>query len=206
MKLPPPEKIKPSDADVLANVRAALAEDVGSGDITAALIPSGAQASARVITREDGVLCGSAWVGRVFAELDPSITLTWQTADGEPIVAGQQLFSASGSARGLLTGERTALNFLQLLSGTATDGRYLLKKWPQTEREYPKHFRIATVMMKGPAGVTEIAEASGVGSDEVADFINANLATGYAEVAVDLTPPEPPSPRTTGLFGRIRGH
>ncbi len=120
MKLPPPEKIKPSDADVLANVRAALAEDVGSGDITAALIPSGAQASARVITREDGVLCGSAWVDRVFAELDPSITLTWQTADGEPIAAGQQLFSASGSARGLLTGERTALNFLQLLSGTAT--------------------------------------------------------------------------------------
>ena len=93
-----------------------------------------------------------------------------------------------------------------LLSGTPADGRYLLKKWPQTEREYPKHFRIATVMMKGPAGVAEIAEASGVGSDEVADFINANLATGYAEVAAELTPPEPPSPRTTGLFGRIRGH
>ncbi len=123
MSLPPPAKIKPSDAVILANVRAALAEDVGSGDISAALIPSGAQASARVITRQDGVLCGSAWVDAVFAELDPSITLAWQAADGERIVAGQVLFSGSGSARALLTGERSALNFLQLLSGTATTCR-----------------------------------------------------------------------------------
>lgn len=93
-----------------------------------------------------------------------------------------------------------------LVSGAAVEGRYLLKKWPQTEREYPKHFRIATVMMKGPADVAEIAEASGVSPAEVADFINANLATGYAEVAEVPAPPAPPSPRTTGLFGRIRGH
>ncbi len=93
-----------------------------------------------------------------------------------------------------------------LLSGAAVDGRYLLKKWPQTEREYPKHFRIATVMMKGPADVAEIAEASGVSTEEVTAFINANLATGYAEVADAPAPPAPPSPRTTGLFGRIRGN
>ena len=93
-----------------------------------------------------------------------------------------------------------------LLSVAATNGQYLLKKWPQTEREYPKHFRIATVMMKGPAGVAEIAEASGVSQEEVIDFINANLATGYAEPATAPAPQPPASPRTTGLFGRIRGN
>ena len=115
-----PQPITPGDDDIAANVRAALAEDVGSGDITAALIPAAAQANARVITREDGVLCGRAWVDRVFAELDPAISLAWQARDGERISAGQQLFTATGPARSLLTGERSALNFLQLLSGTAT--------------------------------------------------------------------------------------
>ena len=115
-----PQPITPGDDDIAANVRAALTEDVGSGDITAALIPAAAQANARVITREDGVLCGRAWVDRVFAELDPAIGLAWQARDGERITAGQQLFTAAGPARSLLTGERTALNFLQLLSGTAT--------------------------------------------------------------------------------------
>jgi len=91
-----------------------------------------------------------------------------------------------------------------LLSGKPVHGAFLLRKWPQTEREYPKHFRIATVMMKGPAGVTEIAEASGVSAEEVTDFINANLATGYAEAADASPPSAPSSPRTTGLFGRIR--
>ena len=115
-----PQPITPGDDDIAANVRAALTEDVGSGDITAALIPAAAQANARVITREDGVLCGRAWVDRVFAELDPAISLAWQARDGERISAGQQLFTATGPARSLLTGERSALNFLQLLSGTAT--------------------------------------------------------------------------------------
>jgi nicotinate-nucleotide pyrophosphorylase (carboxylating) len=112
--LPPPE------ADILANVRAALAEDIGSGDITAALIPAAAQAKARVITREDGILCGRPWVEQVFRELDPAIALDWQAADGAAISAGEVLFTVSGPARALLTGERCALNFLQLLSGTAT--------------------------------------------------------------------------------------
>ena len=120
MNQPAPEKTRPSEEVVLANVRAALAEDVGSGDITAALIPATETARGRVITREDGVLCGQAWVDRVFTELDASIVLDWQAADGDTISAGDQLFTVSGPARGLLTGERSALNFLQLLSGTAT--------------------------------------------------------------------------------------
>ena len=102
---------------------------------------------------------------------------------------------------GLVSGHGT------LLPGQDPDGKYRLVKWPQTEREYPKHFRIATAMMKGPATVDEVAAASGVPREEVADFVNANLATGYAE----FVPPAPPVPDTPapkpagGLFGRIRG-
>ena len=115
-----PDRALPSDEDILSNVRAALAEDVGSGDITAALIPEGTGATARVITREGGVLCGRAWVDGIFGQLDPAITIDWQVKDGESIAAGDLLFNVSGPARSLLTGERSALNFLQLLSGTAT--------------------------------------------------------------------------------------
>ncbi|MFT4520355.1 MAG: nicotinate-nucleotide pyrophosphorylase (carboxylating) [Halioglobus sp.] len=115
-----PSEFPPDAAVVLANVQAALAEDIGSGDITAALIAADANASARVITREDGVLCGSAWVNTVFAEIDKNVTLQWQVTDGQKIAAGDTLFTLQGSARSLLTGERAALNFLQLLSGTAT--------------------------------------------------------------------------------------
>lgn len=94
-----------------------------------------------------------------------------------------------------------------LLSNAATHGLYLLKKWPQTEREYPKHFRIATVMMKGPASIENLATAAGVSTDEVADFVNANLATGYAEPAAPAgSTPEPASTKSGGLFGRLRGH
>ena len=115
--------IVPAAEVVLGNVRAALSEDVGSGDITAALIDQNSQATARVVTREDGVLCGGAWVDGVFAELDPSVGVEWHRADGQLIVAGDSLFTVHGPARSLLTGERTALNFLQLLSGTATTCR-----------------------------------------------------------------------------------
>ena len=82
--------------------------------------------------------------------------------------------------------------------------RYLMVKWPQTEREYPKHFRIATVMMKGPSLMSEIAEASGVSQAEVADFINANLATGFAEPEREPEPVDP-GKAGSGLFGRLRG-
>ena len=110
----------PSPQTVQANVSAALAEDVGDGDITAALIAADSQASARVITREDGVLCGRAWVDEVFAQLDSAVQVQWQARDGQEIAAGDSLFTLQGPARSLLTGERSALNFLQLLSGIAT--------------------------------------------------------------------------------------
>ena len=94
-----------------------------------------------------------------------------------------------------------------LLPGHDPDGKYRLVKWPQTEREYPKHFRIATAMMKGPATVSEVAEASGVAQEEVADFVNANLLTGYAEFVppAPAEPDTPPQKPAGGLFGRIRG-
>jgi len=92
-----------------------------------------------------------------------------------------------------------------LLPGHDPGGQYRLLKWPRTEREYPRHFRIATAMMKGPATLAEVAAASGVGEAEVADFVNANLATGYAE----FVPPPAPEPdeaqKPGGLFGRLRG-
>ncbi|MEH6636403.1 MAG: carboxylating nicotinate-nucleotide diphosphorylase [Halioglobus sp.] len=114
------EIIQPNAAQILSNVRAALAEDIGSGDITAALIARDSQATARIITRDDGILCGRSWVDAVFAELDPHVSIQWQAADGDAINAGDSLFTLQGPARSLLTGERCALNFLQLLSGTAT--------------------------------------------------------------------------------------
>ena len=112
--------LNPIPADLDATVRNALAEDIGSGDITAALIPDPVRAEATAITREDGVLCGAPWATAVFRAVDPRIELDWQHTDGDSIAAGATLFTASGPARGLLTAERTALNFLQLLSGTAT--------------------------------------------------------------------------------------
>jgi nicotinate-nucleotide pyrophosphorylase (carboxylating) len=112
--------IAPDPTVVQRNVRAALAEDVGSGDITAALIAPESHATARVITREDGVLCGRAWVDAVFAQLDSAVSIQWLCQEGQSVSAGDVLFTARGAARSLLTGERCALNFLQLLSGTAT--------------------------------------------------------------------------------------
>jgi nicotinate-nucleotide pyrophosphorylase (carboxylating) len=109
--------------DVTETVRRALVEDVGSGDLTAALIPADARAEAQVVTREDAVLCGTAWFDEVFRQVDDRIRVVWLINDGDAIRAGQILCNASGPARGLLTGERTALNFLQLLSGTATRTR-----------------------------------------------------------------------------------
>jgi len=107
-------------AYVEAMVRQALAEDVGSGDVTANLIPAGTHASAQVISRDAGVLCGVAFVDEVFNQLDPALVPHWHFKDGDTIGENDLLFSISGDARAVLTGERTALNFLQLLSGTAT--------------------------------------------------------------------------------------
>ena len=104
-------------------VALALAEDVGGGDLTTALIPEGAQAEATVISREHAVLCGAAWFDAVFRQLDPRIHTEWRAADGDRIEPDQLLCTLRGPARALLTGERTALNFLQALSGTATLAR-----------------------------------------------------------------------------------
>lgn len=110
--------------EIQANVRAALAEDVGSGDITAQLIPAERDASARIITRENATIAGTAWVDEVFRQVDPRVQVKWQVRDGEHVSADQTLFTLEGPARALLTGERSALNFLQLLSGTASRARH----------------------------------------------------------------------------------
>jgi nicotinate-nucleotide pyrophosphorylase (carboxylating) len=107
-------------AAVAENVRAALAEDIGSGDITAQLVPADQHGRARVITRDAAVFCGRLWADETCRQVDPAITLDWAVTDGSRISAGQTLVLLQGPARSLLTAERTILNFLQLLSGTAT--------------------------------------------------------------------------------------
>ena len=109
--------------DLESQVTTALREDVGSGDVTAELVPATQKARGRVITREDAVLCGRPWVEETFRQLDPDIRLTWHAADGDRIAADAVIFEIAGPARAVLTGERTALNFMQLLSATATAAR-----------------------------------------------------------------------------------
>ena len=111
------------DEALLHSVREALREDVGPGDITAALLPADSTATASVITRESAVLCGMAWFNAVFAELDTDIGISWLVHDGDRIESGQTVCTLAGPARPILTGERTALNFLQTLSGTASRAR-----------------------------------------------------------------------------------
>jgi nicotinate-nucleotide pyrophosphorylase (carboxylating) len=106
--------------EIRAQVLLALAEDIGSGDLTAALIPEQAHSKARVISRDYAVICGQEWFDQVFAQLDKSIRIEWQVNDAERVEPDQLLCTLSGPSRALLSGERTALNFLQSLSGTAT--------------------------------------------------------------------------------------
>lgn len=131
------------------------------------------------------------------AEFDAIDAATWTR---EAAIAGDaQPLSRLQWYGGLLAGKG------ELLPGFDPAGRYRLNKWPQTEREFPKHFRIATAMMKGPATLDEIATASGVPKSDVADFVNASLSTGFVEF-VPETPPEPTEPvKPAGLFGRLRG-
>lgn len=107
-------------ADIAQTVRQALAEDIGDGDLTAALIPADARYSATVISREAAVLCGTAWFDETFRQVDASIRVDWQARDGDALHPNQTLCRVQGPARALLTAERTALNLLQTLSGTAT--------------------------------------------------------------------------------------
>lgn len=105
---------------IAANVGAALAEDVGSGDLTASLVDPATSRRATVIAREAAVLCGSAWFDACFARIDPAVSIRWALADGDRVAPGATICHLEGPARSLLTGERSALNFLQLLSGVAT--------------------------------------------------------------------------------------
>ena len=110
-------------ADLHEQVTRALREDVGRGDVTASLVPADRRASATVITREDAVICGESWFDATFAQLDASTVVEWLVDEGSRVHAGSTLCTVRGAARALLTGERTALNFLQLLSATATAAR-----------------------------------------------------------------------------------
>lgn len=113
----PPELLRQARIE---NVAQSLREDIGDGDITAKLIPAEKHAKGRVITRETATIAGTEWVNEVFRQVDPSVELTWQVADGETVSPDQVLFTMQGPARSLLSSERAALNWLQTLSGVAT--------------------------------------------------------------------------------------
>jgi len=113
---------------IQTSVRLALEEDVGSGDVTANLIEENASSMAKVITREAGILCGQHWFNETFKQLDPSIYIDWLVKEGTTVHASQLLCTLSGQTRALLTAERTALNFLQTLSGTATTTKKYVDK------------------------------------------------------------------------------
>ncbi len=118
--MPHPHASPALPADLPDQVARALAEDVGGGDLTAALIPAERPGTARVITREPAIVCGLPYVEASFRGVDARVTFDWAVQEGDAAAAGQRLFTVQGPARALLTAERTALNFLQLLSGTAT--------------------------------------------------------------------------------------
>ena len=118
-----PQLVPQLPGDLAKQVEAALREDLGSGDVTAELVPAAQRVRGTVVTREPAVLCGRAWADETFRQLDARVQLTWHAADGERVAADQVIFAIAGPARPVLSGERTALNFLQLLSGTATATR-----------------------------------------------------------------------------------
>jgi nicotinate-nucleotide pyrophosphorylase (carboxylating) len=123
----------PIPADLPQQVARALEEDIGSGDLTAALIPASATGWAAVISREAAVICGIPYVDATFGRIDPKTRIHWKVSEGASVVANQSLFEIQGPARSLLTGERTALNFLQLLSGTATVVHAFVERLKGTE-------------------------------------------------------------------------
>lgn len=119
-------------ADIASTVRRALSEDIGAGDITGQLLPAEQPARASIVCRDPAILCGSAWFDEVFRQIDERISVTWRHADGDEIAAGAAVCALSGPVRGLLSGERTALNFLQLMSGTATTTRRYVRALEET--------------------------------------------------------------------------
>jgi nicotinate-nucleotide pyrophosphorylase (carboxylating) len=123
-----PDHFHALEEAVTTDVRRALAEDVGAGDLTAALLPEGKVVRARLMTRQDAVLCGTEWFDRTIEALDPDAEVFWHHADGDDVVAGTSLCEMEGDARALLTAERTAINFVQLLSAVATRTRAFVKR------------------------------------------------------------------------------
>jgi len=113
-------------------VRAALAEDIGSGDITAELIPAEKTATAHIISRDQGILCGTLWANEVFQQIDPAVTLEWHKHDGDSINNNDVILTAHGKARSLLTAERSVLNFLQTLSSVASSARKIADRVKHT--------------------------------------------------------------------------
>lgn len=113
----------PLAEEINRNVDAALSEDIGTGDLTASLVPGDRQVKATVISRQAGVLCGQDWFDQCVLRLDPQARITWQLADGERIAPNQLLCEIEGNGRALLSAERSALNFLQLLSAVASKAR-----------------------------------------------------------------------------------
>ena len=122
-----PDAFHALEETVTADVTRALREDVGLGDLTAKLVPEGKTAHARLLTRQSGVLCGVEWFNRTFEELDPDVEIFWHHKDGEEVTANTSLCEIEGDARAMLTAERTALNFVQLLSGVATKARQYVR-------------------------------------------------------------------------------
>ena len=122
-----PDPFHALEQTVTRDVTHALQEDVGAGDLTASLVPADRTCKARLLTRQSAVLCGTEWFNRTFEALDPDVEIFWHARDGDDIVAGTSLCELEGNARAILTGERTALNFLQLLSGVATATRQYVR-------------------------------------------------------------------------------
>lgn len=120
-------------ADIQQGVKVALAEDIGSGDITAQLIPAEKQSHARIISRDQAVIAGCEWVNEVFRQLDQNVEIIWHVQDGQQVAPNDTLFELKGSSRSLLTGERTALNFLQTLSAVATKCHFYSEQVKHTQ-------------------------------------------------------------------------
>ena len=120
--------MKPNFADIIAQVQQALAEDIGSGDVTAALLSATQRTTARIYSREPMLVCGQDWVNCAFQLLDPTVTINWLVEEGAWLAQPMLLSEITGLTHTLLTAERTALNFLQTLSGTATTTYYFLQK------------------------------------------------------------------------------
>lgn len=123
-----PDSLHALEEAITGDVRRALAEDVGTGDLTSALLPEGKTVRARLLTRQDAVLCGTEWFNRTLEALDPEAEVFWHHVDGDELVAGSSLCEVEADSRSLLTAERTAINFVQLLSAVATRTRAFVKR------------------------------------------------------------------------------